>query len=173
MKISKRLIDLMNLYGLNDDEVIYCILCAAGLPKYEAYYKAIKPSEILTQASLSAAAQELESHKANIAKCIISFRLSLPKSMQEQREPERTKSGKIKKPSKESLNRLLSEIISRGDDKQKLEGIKALNQLNQLNKEQVEEEERVHYYLPRLECSNCPYTHADSDVLRQEGKPDD
>jgi hypothetical protein len=56
------------------------------------------------------------------------------------REPKRTKGGKIKKPSKEELNRLLSEIISRGDDRTKLEGIKALNTLNALNKEQSEEE---------------------------------
>ena len=162
MKISKRLADLISIYGITQEEVIYAILCAAGLPKYEAYFIAIRPQEIYTQSSLSAAATDLESHKANISKCITSFRLSLPKNLQEQREPERTRGGKIKKPTKESLNKLLTEIISRGDDKTKLEGIKALNTLNALNKEQSEEEERVHYYLPRLECSNCPYSsHSD------------
>lgn len=159
MKISKRLADLIGIYGITQEEVVYAILCAAGLPKYEAYYIAVKPQEIYTQATLSARAQEMESHKANISKCITSFRLSMPKNLQEMREPERTKKlGKIKKPSKEELNRLLTEIISRGDDKTKLEGIKALNQLNALNKEQAAEEERIHYYLPRLECSNCPYS---------------
>ena len=157
MKISKRLADLIGIYGITQEEVIYAILCAAGLPKYEAYFIAIRPQEIYTQASLSAAATDLESHKANIGKCIAAFRLSIPKNLQEMREPKRTKLGKIKKPSKEELNRLLSEIISRGDDKQKLEGIKALNTLNQLNKEQTNEEERVHYYLPRLECESCQY----------------
>ena len=162
MKISKRLLDLINIYAITQEEVIYSILCAAGLPKYEAYYIALRPQEIYTQSSLSAAATDLESHKANISKCITAFRLSIPKNLQEMREPKRTKGGKIKKPSKEELNRLLSEIISRGDDKTKLEGIKALNQLNALNKEQAAEEERVHYYLPRLECSNCPYSsHSD------------
>ena len=158
MKISKRLFDLINIYGLTEDEVIYCVLCAAGFPKYESYWKAIRPTEIQTQSSLSARANELECHKANIQKCINSFRLSLPKSLQEQREPERTKGGKIKKPTKENLNKLLTEIITRGDDKQKLEGIKALNQLNQLNKEQSADERRVFYYLPRLECEKCPYS---------------
>ena len=158
MKISKRLADLISIYGITQEEVIYSILCAAGLPKYEAYFIAIRPQEIYTQATLTARANEMESHKANIGKCITSFRLSLPKNLQEQREPERTRGGKIKKPTKESLNKLLTEIISRGDDKTKLEGIKALNTLNALNKEQSEEEERVHYYLPRLECSNCPYS---------------
>jgi hypothetical protein len=157
MKISKRLLDLINIYGITQEEVIYSILCAAGLPKYEAYYIAIRPREIYTQATLTARAQEMESHKANISKCITAFRLSIPKNLQEMREPERTKGGKIKKPTKENLNKLLTEIISRGDDKQKLEGIKALNTLNQLNKEQTNEEERVHYYLPRLECANCPF----------------
>ena len=162
MKISKRLSDLIGIYGITQEEVIYAILCAAGLPKYEAYFIAIRPQEIYTQSSLSAAATDLESHKANIQKCIAAFRLSIPKNLQEMKEPRRTKLGKIKKPSKEELNRLLSEIISRGDDKTKLEGIKALNQLNALNKEQAAEEERVHYYLPRLECSNCPYSsHSD------------
>ena len=162
MKISKRLADLIGIYGITQEEVIYSILCAAGLPKYEAYFIAIRPQEIYTQSSLSAAATDLESHKANISKCITSFRLSMPKNLQEQREPERTRGGKIKKPTKESLNKLLTEIISRGDDKQKLEGIKALNTLNQLNKEQTNEEERVHYYLPRPECHNCPYSsHSD------------
>jgi hypothetical protein len=114
------------------------------------------PGDLHTGKFISSSA-DLESHKANISKCIAAFRLSIPKNLQEMREPERTRGGKIKKPTKESLNRLLTEIISRGDDKQKLEGIKALNQLNQLNKEQSAEEERVHYYLPRLECENCPY----------------
>ena len=158
MKISKRLADLIGIYGLTEDEVIYCVLCAAGFPKYESYWKAIRPTEIQTQSSLSARANELECHKANIQKCITAFRLSMPKNLQEMREPERTKGGKIKKPTKESLNKLLTEIISRGDDKTKLEGIKALNQLNALNKEQAADEERVHYYLPRIECSNCPYS---------------
>ena len=159
MKISKRVADLIGIYGITQEEVIYAILCAAGLPKYEAYFIAIRPQEIYTQSSLSAAATDLESHRANISKCIAAFRLSIPKNLQEMKEPERTKKlGKIKKPSKEELNRLLSEIISRGDDKTKLEGIKALNTLNALNKEQAAEEERVHYYLPRLECSNCPYS---------------
>ena len=163
MKISKRLLDLINIYAITQEEVIYSILCAAGLPKYEAYFIAVKPQEIYTQATLSARAQELESHKANIGKCIAAFRLSIPKNLQEMKEPERTKGGKIKKPTKESLNKLLTEIISRGDDKTKLEGIKALNTLNALNKEQAADEERVHYYLPRLECSNCPYSgHSDN-----------
>lgn len=163
MKISKRLLDLINIYAITQEEVIYSILCAAGLPKYEAYQIAIRPQEIYTQATLSARAQEMESHKANISKCITAFRLSIPKNLQEMKEPERTKGGKIKKPTKESLNKLLTEIISRGDDKTKLEGIKALNQLNALNKEQAAEEERVHYYLPRLECSSCPYSsHSDN-----------
>jgi hypothetical protein len=35
MKISKRLLDLINIYGITQEEVIYSILCAAGLPKYE------------------------------------------------------------------------------------------------------------------------------------------
>ena len=162
MKISKRLADLISIYGITQEEVIYSILCAAGLPKYEAYQIAIRPQEIYTQATLSARAQEMESHKANISKCITAFRLSIPKNLQEMKEPERTKGGKIKKPSKDGLNRLLTEIINRGDDKTKLEGIKALNQLNALNKEQAAEEERVHYYLPRLECSSCPYSsHSD------------
>jgi hypothetical protein len=43
MKISKRLLDLINIYGITQEEVIYSILCAAGLPKYESYYIAIRP----------------------------------------------------------------------------------------------------------------------------------
>jgi hypothetical protein len=157
MKISKRLADLIGIYGITQEEVIYSILCAAGLPKYEAYFIAIRPQRFTHRQVYQQGAGDSKATRLISVKVYNIVSIIIPKNLQEMREPERTRGGKIKKPTKESLNRLLTEIISRGDDKQKLEGIKALNQLNQLNKEQSAEEERVHYYLPRLECENCPF----------------